>query len=162
MANSDPLKALHDIHLPDAIGWWPLAPGWYFVIFLSFFVCLICCFYVAQWRRQGLAKREALRLLATYIENYENKVAGTQQSTASVNELLRRVALAYYPRTEVAGLSGEDWINFLNRSATKVDFKNIEFMLLELPYQPDQIINIKPLFSRARQWIMQRRKPCLA
>ena len=23
---------LRDLHLPDAIGWWPLAPGWWGVI----------------------------------------------------------------------------------------------------------------------------------
>ena len=23
---------LRDLHLPDAIGWWPLAPGWWIVI----------------------------------------------------------------------------------------------------------------------------------
>ena len=25
---------LRDLHLPDAIGWWPLAPGWWVVIAL--------------------------------------------------------------------------------------------------------------------------------
>ena len=26
---------LRDLHLPDAIGWWPLAPGWWVLIALS-------------------------------------------------------------------------------------------------------------------------------
>ena len=25
---------LRDLHLPEAIGWWPLAPGWWVVIAL--------------------------------------------------------------------------------------------------------------------------------
>jgi hypothetical protein len=162
VANSDPLNALRDIHLPNAISWWPLAPGWYVLIVLSILACTICCFYIAQRRKQGLAKREALILLNIYMQNYANRQAGTQQSTASLNELLRRVALAYYPRVEVASLSGKSWIDFLNRTGKNLDFKAIEFMLLELPYKPDQIINIKPLFTRTKLWIQQRSKPCLA
>ena len=23
---------LRDLHLPETIGWWPLAPGWWFAI----------------------------------------------------------------------------------------------------------------------------------
>lgn len=162
MANSHSLQGLRDIHLPEAIGWLPMAPGWYLLIALSLSACVLACFYVALRRRQGLPRREALRMLDACIQDYEKGQAGTQQSTAEVNELLRRVALAYYPRAKVAALSGKAWIDFLSSSAKKVDFHTIAFMLLELPYQPDQQINIKPLFIRTKLWIQQRRKPCLA
>lgn len=162
MANSEALQGLRDIHLPSAISGFPMAPGWYLLIVLSFLACILICFYVGLRRRQALPKREALRMLDVCIENYEKGRAGTQQSTAEVNELLRRVALAYYPRAKVAGLSGKAWIDFLGSSGKNLDFKAIAFMLLELPWQPDQVINIKPLFSRARLWIQQRCKPCSA
>lgn len=162
MANSDPLHALRDIHLPLDIGWWPLAPGWYVLIALTFIVCVAICYWVYCWRNHGLAKREALVILDKYRQNYEKAGVGTQQTTAYIAELLKRVALAYYPRNAVAGLHGQAWIDFLNKTGkNNLDFTPVSVMLLELPFKADQPINIKPLFTRAALWIKQRGVPCL-
>ena len=34
MHAANPLSALKDIHLPEGVSLWPLAPGWYVIIIL--------------------------------------------------------------------------------------------------------------------------------
>ena len=34
------LLPLRDLHLPEMVGWWPLAPGWWFLIALAAAVIL--------------------------------------------------------------------------------------------------------------------------
>jgi hypothetical protein len=56
---------------------------------------------------------------------------------AAVSALLRRLALARYPRERVAGLSGDAWLDFLDRSGGGGGFRSgVGRALTELPYRP--------------------------
>ena len=126
---------LRDLHLPDPVGWWPLAPGWWFVLLLA----ATALGYLAwraylQWRRNA-ARRFALRELARYEAEYlkhRNPVTLGKQ----LSELLRRGMLAYAPRGEVAGLTGETWLQWLD-SGMPLPYFHTEGgkSLLELPYR---------------------------
>ena len=153
------LSQLHDIHLPESIGWWPLAPGWYLLAASLFLACLLIG--LLGWRSysNGRAKREALRALSMYQKQYQLD-ANSQLCSASISELLKRVALAYYPRTRVAGLQGEAWLIFLNNTVKGVNFNAVRMQLLELPWRPSRTQNLQPLFETARKWIMRQGKPC--
>ena len=75
---------------------------------------------------------------------------------AAVSELLRRTMLAYAPRSEVAGLTGDAWLAWLDR-----DLQHPQFVsgpgrkLVELPYRhpeaeiPDS--DVYALVSAVRQ-----------
>ena len=159
MAKADALAQLKDIHLPEPITWWPLAPGWYVVAFL-FLLTVLGLTYLANKRHQNaLAKNQALILLNTYKEQYE-KERNAQRTSALISELLRRVALVYYPRAQVASLHGDAWVDFLNQTSKDVDFKPVKSMLLDSPFKIEETINLKPLISRAQLWIKQRSVPC--
>lgn len=161
MANQTaPLAQLKDIHLPDAIGWWPLAPGWYAIITLSIVLILVLATYAYRQHRYALAKKQALLLLARYQDDYE-KEHNTATSSAQISELLRRVALVYYPRTEVASLHGDAWVQFLNQTSKSVDFNGVRALLLDAPFKAsDNNIDLNPLFTHAKLWIKQRGVPC--
>ena len=129
---------LRDLHLPDAVGWWPLAPGWWIVIVLAAAALL----YVAwRWYRawqfnapRRHALRELARFEAEYLEHHDPVVLGKRLS-----ELLRRGMLAYAPREEVAGLNGEAWLRWLDEGMS-VPYFHTEGgkSLLTLPYRdPD-------------------------
>jgi hypothetical protein len=149
------LAQLKDIHLPKPIGFWPLAYGWYVLAVLVFVLLLALVLGLRQHRRNARPKKEALHLLANYQEQYEQK-HHTTLACAQISQLLKRVALAYYPRDEVAGLHGEAWLSFLNQEAVDLDFKPLE----DLPYKPESSVDLQPLFKSARRWIQQRKAPC--
>ncbi|MDI9819646.1 MULTISPECIES: DUF4381 domain-containing protein [unclassified Legionella] len=159
MADSRLLEKLHDIHLPEPISWWPLAPGWYALILSAILVVGLLIHWGYRYYRQGRARREALQLLNCYWQAYQ-RGENSQQSSSRISELLRRVALVYFPRQQVAGLQGSDWIKFLNSTGKGVDFNTVKHCLLELPYQEAKSVDLKPLFSCAKAWIRQRGTPC--
>lgn len=159
MDKTDPLAQLKDIHLPSPISWWPLAPGWYIVIAFALILTLALAYRMYKRHGYALAKKQALRLLNTYQEQYEKK-PNAPVTSAQISELLRRVALVYYPREEVASLHGEAWLNFLNQTGKDIDFSSVRTMLLDAPFRADNNINLEPLFMKAQQWIKQRGVPC--
>lgn len=154
------LSQLHDIHLPEPIGWWPIAPGWYLLALILVTAGLLIALFCHRYYLHGRARRAALRALADYQKQYQHD-ANSQACTANISMLLKRVALAYYPRTRVAGLQGEAWIAFLNSTAKGVNFNSVRMQLLELPWKPSQNSKLQPLFQTAQKWIMRQKKPCL-
>jgi hypothetical protein len=133
---------LRDLHLPEVISWWPLAPGWWLVIAivvagLGYSIRL----YLRKYAR-GAARRHALRqfnALTAEFEQHHDAVA----FTSHLSELLRRTMLAYAPRNEVAGLTGDAWLRWLDRDLDQARFQSeAGRKLLELPYRrPDDEIS---------------------
>lgn len=153
------LQNLHDIHLPPAIGWWPIAIGWYILvgcIIIASGLIFIAC---KNYDKRNKGKRIALATLNSYQQEYL-KNQDSQLGAARISELLKQVALIYYPRHQVAGLEGQDWINFLQETIKKEDVQQIQYLLLKTPYQPANKDDITPLFKLARKWIQQRRGQC--
>jgi hypothetical protein len=145
---------LRDLHLPDALGWWPLAPGWWAVI-----VVVVATFAFVSWRwyrawqfnaPRRHALREVARFEAEYLEHRDPAALGKQLS-----ELLRRGMLAYAPRDKVAGLTGEAWLQWLDQGMS-VPYFHTEGgkSLLTLPYRdPDgdfSDVDVNALLSAVR------------
>jgi len=105
---------LRDLHLPEAVGWWPPAPGWW--VLAALFSALLGRYLwhlFRHWRR-GSARRLALRELSRIAGCYA--ADGDAARVASdLSALLRRAMLAYAPRRQVAGLTGEAWLAWLDR-----------------------------------------------
>jgi hypothetical protein len=126
---------LRGLHLPDAIGWWPLAPGWWV---LAAVLLVGAVLLVRAWlarRAHSAARRRALRKLeeirSAYAYHGDPVVFG-----AEVSELLRRAMLAYAPRGEIAGLTGDAWLAWLDRDLDESRFlRGAGRVLIELPYR---------------------------
>jgi hypothetical protein len=107
---NEALANLRDIHLPEAVSAWPPAPGWWIAIGLVIATAILA----RQWllARRRSVRRAALRELADIEAGIEGgsdiPLLATRLST-----LLRRVAVARYPRRDVASLHGEEWKQFL-------------------------------------------------
>ena len=100
-ATDTSLDHLHDLALPPAVPWWPLAPGWY-VLAGIFLVLVIVVVHRAlkQWQANAY-RRAALRELASL------------EDATAITELLRRTALVIAPRSVIAGKTGSAWLDWL-------------------------------------------------
>lgn len=127
---------IRDLHLPETIGWWPPAPGWWLLLVLLMIGIAWLCWRYLGARARGRARRHALRRLETLLDAYEaNRDAA--RFGAEVSALLRRTMLAYAPRSEVAGLTGEAWLEWLDRDLAVPQFSaGPGRRLLDLPYRP--------------------------
>ena len=126
---------LRDLHLPEAIGWWPLAPGWWLLLALALVGLGFLLRLYWRNRARAAARRHALaRLneLTAAFEQHRDAVAFSSE----VSQLLRRTMLAYAPRAEVAGLTGDAWLAWLDKDLDQPRFQSeAGRKLLELPYR---------------------------
>jgi hypothetical protein len=134
---------LRDLHLPDGITFWPLAPGWWIVIALLLIGLGIMLQRWLRARARGAARRHALRQLDVIVSDYDvhrDLIA----FGANLSELLRRTMLAYAPRSNVAGLTGEEWLGWLDHDLAQPVFANGPGrQLLDLPYRrPDSDLSL--------------------
>ena len=126
---------LRGLHLPDAIGWWPLAPGWWLLIALSMLGIGLLMRNILRRRSRGAARRHALRQLDQYTRAFADH-GNAVKLGVEISELLRRAMLAYSPRADVAGLTGEDWLAWLDRDLAQPHFLDgAGRTLLDLPYR---------------------------
>jgi hypothetical protein len=110
---ADPLAGLRDIHLPEAVSFWPLAPGWWLAAGLV--IALVIAVHLYRVARRRSLKRAALAELAGIEESYQHS-SDVSKLALEISVLLRRVALRRFRRDEVASLHGEDWARFLLRT----------------------------------------------
>lgn len=109
------LDNLHDIIVPDAVGFFPLAPGWLIVLLLALSLLFHVVFKAYACYQRSLYKREALNELERYTDKRRDEIL-------ALLTLAKRVGIAAYGRTEVAKLSGESWWDFMEQhSKVKID-----------------------------------------
>jgi hypothetical protein len=160
MKSNDPasLQNLNDIVMPASVGWWPLASGWYFLLALSLVALAGFSYRLLQHWLKNRYRREALdelQLLENSIQKSSEKDAGLRQ----VPVLLKRTALSVYPRSDVASLTGKDWIGFLNSGLkTPVFTESIAGTLEKVAYStaaqgPADSASITALLTASRHWL---------
>jgi hypothetical protein len=146
---------LRDIHLPPPVAWWPPAPGWWLLLALGVALCVLSIWLWRRLQRVSVNKM-ALREL-TNLENDRTLSAG--ERVRRLSTLLRRAALSAYPRNEVAGLAGDEWLRFLDRHLEGTQFsQGPGRLLLDGPYRAvhDEAVlsgNSDALFAVCREWI---------
>jgi len=126
---------LRDLHLPPPVGFWPLAPGWW--ILLAVIVAALAYGLYKLYRRWrwNAVRRLALAELQRIRNDYQNGVDALTVGKA-LSELMRRSMLAYAPRREVAGLTGDAWLQWLDQGLDDAPFTKGAGRLLEtLPYR---------------------------
>ena len=148
------LSQLKDIHLPPPVGWWPPAPGWWLLaVLLLVLVWLVSMTLRRRRRRRALhdeARAELEAIRAGYGEQQDPRVL-----VEALSRLLRRVAISRFPREEVAGLTGEAWLEFLDRSFHGKGFaEGPGRILVEAPYRPDAgSFDADALFDLVERWL---------
>ncbi len=145
---------LRDIHLPDSVSWWPIASGWWLLLAILFVIAIII-WAVSEIRARKQLRQQALLELDALQQNFhQHQELGRLASDCSI--LLRRVALSRFNRQQVAGLTGTEWVKFLNQQGEQAHFNaELSDVLTHAPYQNHCDYNAEALLSAARHWLEQ-------
>lgn len=152
---NDPAKLpLRDIHFPEAVSWWPLAPGWWIVmaLLILFMVFLYWWLFIKKVPTRSIADiaSEEFKLIQTNFGKHQNKA----QLAKDLSEFLRRVCISLFPRTDTAGLTGHSWLAFLDQALDRPEFtQGCGKVINEAPYQSSPEYDEQQLLSLIENWL---------
>lgn len=148
---------LKDIHLPVAIGWWPPAMGWWLLVILIPLLILLLIKLIRHITR-STAIKSAKRILS---QIKQDSTKNELEKLKEISILLRRVAVSVAPRANIAGLTGQPWLDFLDQGMKDKPFtQGIGQCLINTPYQNNTSLNvdINQLISLCQQWLKVQAK----
>ncbi|MGO7153335.1 DUF4381 domain-containing protein [Rhizobium leguminosarum] len=154
------LRSLHDIVVPAPVSWWPQTWGWAVVAALLVFAALLVTLRRIKRYRANAYRREALTLLEGVADKLRHP-ATRPDAIRELAEVLKRTALAAWPRDEVASLSGDGWVRFLDAHDEDRTGDTLERLLDDFEYHGAEIVAGLPsnvcsdLVIAARRWIEQ-------
>ncbi len=127
---------LQDIHLPESASFWPLAAGWWILLAI---IISIATWLIIKAIKRAKKKRHQRKVLAKFkVLEKKLKANPNNATVAEINTLLRQLAITYFPRSEIASLTGGDWLHFLDESGGTHGFsRGAGRILIEAPYQSD-------------------------
>ncbi|KAA0968913.1 DUF4381 domain-containing protein [Aureimonas fodinaquatilis] len=152
------LRSMHDIIVPEPVSWMPQTWGWAVVAVCLFIAVLIAVAAYVRHYRKNAYRREALRLLDEICTDMQASAA-LSADAFRLAELVKRTALAAWPRADVASLSGDDWIAFLNHTSKDSAGDALKDVLKDLEYQkadsapPLPAKMAEDLTAATRRWI---------
>ena len=149
------LERLGTVPEPPAVPLWPQTAGWIWVGVVGIAACV---WATRRWIRQRRANAYRRAALAA--------VAAAGDDAAALAAILRRTALAAYPRTRVAALHGEAWLDFLDGTYGGEGFrKGPGRALVTAPYRSTSTIDgtrEAGLAALVREWVRRHRPPAPA
>lgn len=147
---------LKDLHLPEAIGWFPPAIGWWLVLLL---IPVLMMLVYGCYKR--LTRKTALKTAKKMLTTIKNSTLDNAQKLTELSALLRRVAISATPRAQTAGLTGQAWLAFLDSSLKDAPFTTgVGRCLADAPYRqsaPSEL-EISQLISLCEDWLNAQKK----
>lgn len=109
---------LRDIHLPDAITWWPPAIGWWLLLAVIIVAAFGCWLLYKKLTKKTAVKTATALLMSIKQAENTDELETLKQLSACV----RRVSISVNSRSEVASLTGKEWLNYLDQSVEGTPF----------------------------------------
>ena len=149
---------LRDIHLPPSVGWWPPAPGWWLTPLLILLLGAMAWWLYRRYKRRAIWTRQA-RIEFSVIEQEYHQHQDGRKLIQSLSALIRRSAMSHLGRSGIAGLSGNDWLQFLDSVMGRKHFEGEYGQLLaEGAWHPELSITqaqAEALLRLTRDWLKQ-------
>lgn len=148
---------LKDIHLPETIGWWPPAPGWWLAA-----VLLVLSMLAVRYAYRRLTRKTAINRAQTLLKQLRQHPGDPLQTLTAVSALLRRAAISTDTRDGVAGLRGQAWLDYLDSKLPDAPFsRGAGRCLADAHYRPTapEHIDLEALFALCERWLKQQGKP---
>ncbi|MBY3495318.1 DUF4381 domain-containing protein [Rhizobium laguerreae] len=158
------LRSLHDIAMPEPVSWMPQTWGWGVLTgALLVMLALTGIRWILRYRADAY-RREAMALLTVIDEQLRNP-ATRRDGIRVLCEVLKRTALAAWPRAEVASLSANAWTRFLEAHDPDGAGHALERLLDDFEYHGAEVVADLPsnvcgdLVAAARNWIERHHVP---
>jgi hypothetical protein len=154
---NQPALKLHDIHLPEAAGWWPPAIGWWVLAIIILLLLIWLTMKTWQWFKFYSWRKKLLNEFSQKISQPSQSSQSSQALVTTITEALRQSALTLYPDDHVANLTGPDWLGFLESHGQHTPFSRPPGpLLIEAPYS-DTVecdeLSINQLKQMAMAWV---------
>lgn len=114
----NPLENLQDIHKASDVSNWPPAYGWWILAL----AILLCVWFTSNLLIKLYKKRKIKRLALNELKAIR---ASENVSIMQLNQLLKRVTMAYFPNIAVQKLHGKQWAEFLISALPKNQASNL-------------------------------------
>ncbi|MGC9404384.1 DUF4381 domain-containing protein [Vibrio genomosp. F10] len=149
-SSSSALLPLNDLQLPPVPSWFPLAWGWWGSA-LAIIAVIALILGLIKWNKKRLApKQTALKLL---------KQGQNQQNPSDAIELVRQAALCYFPREQIAHLTGQEWYAFLDSHLSSPTFVPNANHWQQALYKKESIEEPQLLIEHCYQWVNEALPP---
>jgi len=147
---------LRDIHLPEAINWWPPAIGWWLLAILI----PLSCFFLF-WLYKRITRKTALKTAKKLLLSIkQNNALDDKQKLVELSALLRRVVVSISPRSVAASLTGQEWLIYLDSSVKDNPFTTgAGQVLADAHYRNnfDREQNISELIAICENWLASQK-----
>ncbi|MDI3319390.1 DUF4381 domain-containing protein [Pinibacter soli] len=135
-------------------------PGWYVLGALLLLLLIVIAWLFVRHYIRNRYRREAIKSL----QEIEGMYAANNNYTDLIyetNMLAKRVAMFTYGRHTVAGLRGEEWINYMNSKWRKKSFNTNDASLLAnnvYTFSPPPAEQATLFVSKTKDWIRKHKR----
>lgn len=154
------LEQLRDIHQPEPVSWWPLAPGWWIIIAL---VILIATLFIIK----AILKKRHYRYVHLAVKELK-QLKQTNEETrwlAKSHNVMRRLSLCYVPEDKIGRMNQQEWQAFLQATSKQPinnQTRNDQILseqtlnaFVDLPYKPasySETLDKDAILTEVTQW----------
>ena len=152
MNREELLLELRDISAPPEPDWWLLAPAYPALAAVALGIMLL-----AWWWRRRQRSRRLLRLAAIELDRIDAGFGSDGDAgrlALALARWLKQVALLAYPDDRLEGLSGDQWLAFLDRSLGQDRFSRGEGRIFaDAVYRREADFDGAGLLGLCRSWL---------
>jgi type II secretory pathway pseudopilin PulG len=136
---------------PEAISWWPLAPGWWIIAALLLTLACYAVIKLRQNRQKNNYRRTATTMLDAYYSDWQQQPNDGNYLLAA-NSVIKR-ACSHFD-TASRKLSGNDWVNYLNALCKNDLSKATQTALRNGLYQKQPKADIESIHRDLKAWLL--------
>ena len=158
---SPSLSQLADVALPPPVSWMPQTVGWEVLAAVLALLAVWLAWRGARYWWRNRYRRDALAELRQLELRWQADPATGAAVLSALPALVKRCALAAWPREQVASRSGSDWAQFLvaNAGHAMHGAQALAPLVRDIQYHDEQAKarvspnDVRVLIEASRQWI---------
>jgi hypothetical protein len=136
---------------PEAISWWPVAPGWWVIAMLTLALVGYAIVKFRQNRKKNNYRRAALVILDAYYSDWQD-CDNDGNYLLAANSVIKRACSHFDAGSRK--LSGNDWVNYLNELSKNQLSKATQAALANEIYQKQPKADIEVIHQDIKAWLL--------